>query len=139
MITPLNPIPELHVCEVRDRGLANTERFIIRINESVNIGEFILTLGIRTAPQQAILIRDNLLWFGNLTLNPGDGILVFTGPGEPREFAVKGTTNKGYVVHWGKHQTIFANHGLVPVLFRLSSIQMPDSTTDVPQYPALPG
>ncbi len=50
---------------VFDRGIANKERIVLFVNESVNLGQYGLMIGIRGGDGGAFPIRDNMLWFGD--------------------------------------------------------------------------
>lgn len=125
-------LTEITVIEVYDRGIPNKERILISINEKVNMGQYGLMLGVSSISKFAIPIRDNLLWFGDVELQEGDFVYVYTGSGEARVNEFPDGKNL-YTVHWGKPQTILARSEIVPILFRVDAVDVADLPSNVPQ------
>ncbi len=118
-------LTELTVVGVYDRGKPNQERIVLVANDTVNLGQYGLMLGIRAADGSAIPLRDNMLWFGNGYASKGDWIFVYTGPGEPRVSDLTNTKDKLYIVHWGRGKTVLGRKEIVPILFRVDAVQVP--------------
>lgn len=118
-------IDELQLYGVYDSGIPNLERIVIRVLQSVDMGEFGLMLGIRGHGGSAIPIQDNMLWFGHGYLSAGDWIFVYTSPGQAKVIDVPNTEGRIVSVHWGKSVTIFNGPEFLPILFRIGAIQVP--------------
>lgn len=117
-------ISELKVVEVADRGVPNLERIVMRANEVVRVGEFAVLLGVRQQGDSAYPIRDNFYWFGHGIVNKGDWVFLYTGPGETRTVELPGTTEKLYVVHWGRENVILNHQEIVPILIRIDAVDV---------------
>lgn len=118
-------IGELSLIGVYDRGVPNQERIVIQANETVNLGQYGLMIGVRSVGNSAFPVRDNLLWFGDGIVKQGDWIFVYTGPGKAKVSPIPNTDINLYSVHWDRGTTILANQELVPILFRVDAIQVP--------------
>ena len=129
----LASITELSVIGVYDRGVANLERIVIQANQAVNLGQFGIMLGYRTADGLANPYNDHLFWFGDGILQQGDWIFVYSGQGEPKASEVPGQNQKIYTVHWGKGTTIFAHSEITPILFRADAVQLATPPLNLPQ------
>lgn len=125
-------IQEITVYDVFDRGVPNQERIVLRINETLNLGRYGLMLGIRAENGSAFPLRDNLLWFGDAIVNRGDWLFVYTGPGEPKASPVPNGQENMYSIHWGRPHVILHNRDVVPILFRVDAVQVPNSSTLLP-------
>lgn len=128
----VSDIIELDVHGVFDRGLPNKERIAIYVKSPLNIGQYGLMIGIKASGGTAIPIRDNLFWFGDGFLNAGDWIFIYTGAGTPRASNVPGSNAKLYISHWGKPTTIFQAPELVPILFRVDAVFIPQEKSLLP-------
>ena len=117
-------ITELSVVGVYERGVPNQERIVIVANELVEMGRFGVLLGLRQQ-SSAFPIRDNFYWFGEGTVNKGDWIYLYTGPGATRTIELPGTTEKVYSLHWGRDRTVLDHQELVPILFRVDAVNIP--------------
>ncbi|MEW8026565.1 MAG: hypothetical protein AB2792_20690 [Candidatus Thiodiazotropha sp.] len=130
-------LSELQLFSVADRGIPNSERIPIQVREHTDMGQFGLMVGVSSNNGFAMPIRDNLFWFGDGTVNPGDWILVYTGNGAPQKLDWHTPPgSKLYVVHWGRDKTMFANSQVVPVLFKAGSILVDQPPSDMPQLNA---
>lgn len=120
----LSSIYELRITEVRDRGVPNRECVAMRINMTVDLGQFGIILGVRGQTGYASPVKDNFFWFGEATLNQGDWLFLYTGPGEARRSQIPNTNQFIYSIHWGRDKTLFHNENIVPLLFKMESIQV---------------
>lgn len=130
----LQSLSELLLYPVSDRGIPNSERIPILVQEHTDMGKFGVMLGLANRKSFANPYQDNLFWFGDGIVKPGDWIFLYTGNGTPR--ADDWHTPQGskiYSVHWGKSKTIFANSSIVPILFRADAVQVGSSVVDLPQ------
>jgi hypothetical protein len=128
----VNTITELELVGTFDRGLPNQERIVIIANQTSNLGQYGLMIGVRGPNGMAFPIRDNLLWFGDALVNKGDWIFVYTGPGEARTTLLPNTQERLYSIHWGRKETILHHHDLVPILFRVDAVYVPQEITSLP-------
>ncbi|MCE9936355.1 hypothetical protein [Aeromonas salmonicida] len=124
-------ISELEIRGIYDRGHPNMERIAIYVNSPLNIGQYGIMLGVRADAGSAFPIKDNLFWFGDGLLNPGDWIFVYTGSGVATNNGIPNSTSKVYTTHWGKPTTIFHGQNIVPMLFRADAVQVPSDTPNL--------
>lgn len=129
----VNLINELSVIGVYDRGIPNQERIVLHVTETVNLGQYGLMIGVRAQDGTAFPVRDNLLWFGDGVVARGDWIFIYTGPGEPKVSTLPNTNNRTYTLHWGRAETILHNREVVPILFRVDAVQVPQETASLPE------
>lgn len=129
----VNIVTEITVVGVFDRGIPNQERIVLRVNDTVNLGQYGLMVGVRGGNGAAFPIRDNLLWFGDGFVNSGDWIFVYTGPGEPRATTLPNTQERLYSLHWGRTQTMLHHRDVVPILFRVDAVQVPQEVASLPK------
>ena len=80
MTTRLPVILDLAIVGVADVGVPGLERIGLRPMARVNLGEFIITLGFQTGPQQAIPYANVSIWLGEIIIEPPAWVIVFTGP-----------------------------------------------------------
>lgn len=121
----VSDIIELDVNGVFDRGSPNMERIAIHVKVPLNIGQYGLMVGIKGDAGSAFPIKDHMFWFGDGFLNAGDWIFIYTGAGELRVSDIPGTNAKLYSTHWGKPSTLFHAPELVPILFRVDAVFVP--------------
>lgn len=126
----VNLITELSA-GVFDRGIPNQERIVLFVNESVNLGQYGLMIGIRGGNNGAVPIRDNMLWFGDGMVNKGDWIFVYTGPGEAKTTQLPNNKERLYSIHWGRKETILHHHDLMPILFKVNAVIVPQEMENV--------
>jgi len=125
-------VTEITVAGVFDRGVPNQERVVLHINETLNLGQYGLMIGLRSHGGSAFPIRDNLFWFGDGFVKRGDWIYIYTGPGEPKTTTLPNSQEHLYTVHWGRNQTILHHRDLVPILFRVDAVQVPQEAVGLP-------
>lgn len=127
-------LQELELYAVADRGIPNTERVPILVREPTDIGQFGLMVGYSDTTGSAHPMRDNLFWFGNGLVNPGDWIIVYTGGGiQKTEDWHTPPGSKVYTVHWGRDRTMFTNGSIVPILFKVGAVHVDLPPSDLPQ------
>lgn len=126
-------ITELSIVGVFSRGTPNEERIVLRVNETLHLGQYGLMIGVRLGGGFASPIQDNLLWFGDGILNKGDWVFIYTGPGKARVTNLPNSQEKLYSIHWGRQATFLSNTDFVPILFRVDAVQVPDSVLSLPQ------
>lgn len=124
----VNTITELSIVGVHERGVPNEERIVLIANETVNLGQYGLMIGVRAEKNSAFPIHDNLLWFGDGIVNKGDWIFIYTGPGDAKSSDIPSTSERIYSIHWGKNKTVLDSEEVVPILFRVDAVQLPSKT-----------
>lgn len=98
-------------------------------NLGVDLGRFGLMLGLYTAPTTARPYFDNLFWFGDGIVKPGDCLFVYTGSGAPVKSKSPNGINDVFNLFWGKPYTLFAESDIAPILFRVDAVNvLPKST-----------
>ncbi len=115
-------IQELSIVEVYDRGVPNRECIAIAVNETLNLGQYGIMLGVRGPTGYAFPIKDNLFWFGDGIVNSNDWLFLYTGAGNPKSNQIPNTQHYTYTLHWGRRTTILSNHEIVPILFRVDAV-----------------
>ena len=128
-------VTELEIVGVFDRGLPNKERIIIYVNDSTNMGQYGIMLGIRTQNAMATPIADQLFWFGDGIVAKDDVLFIYTGPGVFQHSPFPNSTSTGYSLHWGKASTVLANSTIVPILCRIDAVHIQPDKVDRPQLP----
>lgn len=127
-------IPELLLFDVADRGIPNSERVQIRVEQTTDMGRYGIMVGYANNSGFTVPFQDNLYWFGDGLVHPGDWILVYTGSGEPRtDNWTQPPGSKVYSIHWGRSKTMFANSQMIPILFRTDAAVIGNPPGDVPQ------
>ena len=129
----VSDIKELEVREVFDRGVPNLERVAIFVKEPVDLGRYGIMVGIKENRGSALPIRDHLFWFGDGLVQAGDWIYIYTGAGEGRVSTIPGSSSSIYAVHWGKNITLFHAPELVPILFRVDAVFVPQERMQLPK------
>jgi hypothetical protein len=118
---------------------AYKERIPHRIESELDIGEYALTLGVRSpAPGFVIPVKDALFWFGSGNLVPGDWIFLYTGAGTPSVIPPdENVHGRLLVVYWGRSETVFHDPQIVPVIWHVGGMRTPPVPKAVRQVPAL--
>ncbi len=130
MIVPTTP--ELSVITILDRGVPNSECIAISVLESTDLGQYGIMIGHFAPSNLALPFQDHLFWFGDGLVKAGDWIFVNTGAGEPRLSKTSDQKNDIYTVFWKKAKTVFANSNIVPILFKIDSVDVLLPPADVP-------
>src|SRR5262249_31570481 len=117
----------LHLEGVWDRGVPNTERIALRPTRPVNLGEYVVGLGVRTPDGATFPLRDDFMWLEEGVLEPPAWVFIYTGPGVRRFTTVMGTTEPALVLHWGRDHTVLNDARVYPVVYHLEGILTPQS------------
>lgn len=125
-------IRELTVIGVHDRGIPNQERIVIAANETVNLGQYGLMVGLKGSTGTAYPIKDNLLWFGDAEIKEGDWLFVYTGHGKAKVSTLPNNSSRIISIHWGRDWTIFLSPEVVPILFRVDAVHVPSTQSALP-------
>ena len=117
--------PPLELITVIYRNKPNQECVHLQANGRVNLGEYLLCVGMRLL-NDAIPLQTYLFWFGNHIVAPETWVMVYTGPGEPVLTTQTSDKKPALVFHWNQPRTIFSDDQLVPCLIHMdvSKIQI---------------
>jgi hypothetical protein len=122
---------EIDVVGVFERGIPNHERIVLCANQALNLGQYGMMIGLRAENGSAFPIKDNLLWFGDGMVAKGDWIFLYTGPGEAQTTNLPNSQESLYSIHWGRKQTILDSPDVVPILFRVDAVNIPNQAPDL--------
>jgi hypothetical protein len=136
MILPITE--ELTVVSILDRGVPNQECIALQINQPVDLGQFGIMIGVLGADGYAVPIRDQLFWLGGARVEAGDWIFINTGDGEPRLSKTFDQQHNIYTVFWKKTNTVFANTNVVPILFKVETVDVLRPPINRPQLQKTP-
>lgn len=64
---------ELTVISILNRGLPNQESIAIRVNDSIDLGQYGIMLGMYSHLKLAMPFQDSLFWFGYWRSRSGGG------------------------------------------------------------------
>lgn len=109
---------------VFDKGTPNRERICIHTHTDVNIKYYGLFLGLSVGRNFAIPIPDNFFWFGDLSLNKGDWVFLYTGKGTFQSSTIPNGTAKLHTMFWNRDRTIFHDPNIVPILASFHDVQI---------------
>lgn len=130
----VDDLVELSVIRVFERGVANKECIAILVNETTNMGQYGMMLGVAQGTNSAVPVYDQLFWFGDGVAQKGDWIFVYTGSGKPRTTRTTDNLSNIYTVFWGKPTTVLANSYIVPILFRVGAVEVGSPPVDRLQH-----
>ena len=86
-------------------------------------------------------IRDNLFWFGDGIINPGDLVILYTGAGTATINQQPNNTGKLISLFWGRPETVLHDPNVTPILFRVDAVVLGEWPEVAPvnrQKPVLP-
>lgn len=116
----------LSVVGIFDAGVANLERIVLRAEQPVDLAGYLILLALRGQSGGGSLpLRDNMLWLGNTSIDVGDWVYVYTGPGEAQTSVLPNNPNRVVSMYWGKNQTIFQGTHLTAALVKIEHVQYP--------------
>lgn len=124
-------IKDLQIRDVVDHGVPNLERIAIYVNETCELGQYCLFLGMPGVDGTTAPLKDHMLWFGHGWVHSGDWLFIYTASGtttvEPNGYAAPGTSIQPRIIniHWGKDHTVFHNRAIVPMLIRMNGLNVP--------------
>jgi hypothetical protein len=107
---------------VFDAGVPNQERIILQVaaKQPVNLAKFIVMPGhVTDDGTGAVPLRDQALWMGDLFLDPGTVIFIYTGKGTPG-FSRTAAGTPSYITFWGRDATMFQDNRIVPMVVEIA-------------------
>lgn len=122
-ITVLPKVWALDLLDLYAPGVPNEERIYLKAIVDTRLGEYFIFPGWRITDDLAIPFKNDLFWFGNLTVAAGTWVIIYTGPGETK-FTTLTNGEPALVLHWGKPETIFALPQIVPVLIHVDAVRV---------------
>ena len=134
MTTLFPSITEFARLEVLDRGVPNKERIAFRAETTVDTGRFALVLAARVPGTALVMtLPDSSLWLGSKTLSENDWVMMYTGAGTAKTLPPAGGYGSVHIGYWGKDTTVLHDPNVVPVIWRLSGILIPEMPVALPQ------
>jgi hypothetical protein len=129
----LPDIYELVLYGVSNRGIPNREYVTLRAwnYRPVQLGKYLLIAGWGGPDgSSALPFHNHMMWLGELQLQPGQWLFVYTGPGATRTSSTESGESL-LVLHWGCTEVTFTNPNTVPMLFHVASVAINISPNDV--------
>jgi len=112
-------VTDLSIIGVADPGIPNQERIALRPMQTTLLSQFGVAVGVfDSATGGARLLFDNVFWFPDKVVMPPSWVLIFTGPGQPRDLVLD-DGQQGHTFFWQRKTTLFHDVRLVPVLIRV--------------------
>lgn len=130
----VSSIHELETQSVLNPGIPNEECIAIKVNSSINMGQYAIMIGSSGGDTSAIPFKDNLFWFGEAMVNSGDWIFIYTGSGIQSEYKTADKLNNIFNLYWNKPNTLFANTNIVPMLIRIDAVDVPAPPNNLPHH-----
>lgn len=105
---------------IRDRGVPNQERLVLRAILDVDLADFVVLSSQVGMPEHVIAGSLPSYWFPSRQAQSGDRILLYTGSGEiHEEDNHEGGTD--FVFYWNQPSTLWALDGAAVVVLRAES------------------
>jgi hypothetical protein len=121
----LDQLTELNILTVMNRGEPNKECIAINVSETINTAQFGILLGFtKQIDGIATPFQNYFFWFGENVLNKGDWVFIYTGSGKPSAKQSDDDSHNIYTLYWNQPNTLFHNPNIVPMLFKMSEIQV---------------
>ncbi|MFN8693686.1 MAG: hypothetical protein ACK5XX_04700 [Holosporales bacterium] len=132
----LQPLTELTVINVLERGVPNRESIAIRVEQHLNLASYGVFLGFSSLYHgMATPLKDQFFWFGESMVKSNDWIFIYTGHGTPTNTLTSDGLASIYTVYWNRNTTLFHNSNVVPILFRMDAVQVVPTAQALPQLP----
>lgn len=131
----MNLIEEINLVGIFDAGIPNAERVVLQANAQVDLGTYCIIVAFKQGLGLGNLpLRDHFFWLGNMTLNPGDWVFLYTSPGTAQSHPLPNGPGRLVSMYWGKPQTIFQDKNLTAGLISVETARFP---VELPQAPQL--
>jgi hypothetical protein len=112
---------ELHSLEAA--GVPHEERVIFWAREAVDLKLYGVLVGVDIGNGSAIPMPDNYYWFGHITLEAGDWVFLYSGPGTTRTVELN-DGKKLHNLYWGRKKTMFYDRKIVPILISMDLVSI---------------
>jgi hypothetical protein len=118
--------PALEIFGIYDRGVPNSERIVLYANQTVDLVNYFIIIGLRgqLGVDKIIPIPDQFLWLGQNTIQASGWIFIFTGPGKQSITKEINTNEPLLNLYWNKPDVILGHNDLVPALVRADFVQI---------------
>jgi len=120
----LEQVENLELFGVYERGVPNAERIVLRANSIVNLGFYAVGLGAKSENGMAYPIPDQFLWLGEMYLDKGAWVFIFTGKGTPAVTKEQHTGDPMHVMYWHKDAVVLTHDSVVPMLYRFDGVSV---------------
>jgi hypothetical protein len=110
----------LKIVQIWDRGVANKERLDLLVIAPANLNYYSINDTVRMANGNIVAVPKRSYWFTAAQVNPGDHVILYTGPGTNRTvIRTDGRTN--HFFFWGLPSTIWHGTDSCAVLIEMAS------------------
>ncbi len=127
----LEPILELEIVGIYDRGIPNKERVVLRPNMALNLQGFVLGAGWEFPNGTVFPISDRTLFFTEQWIDVESWVVIYTGKGASLVSEMP-TGETAYTYHWGRSAVLFSNPRFTAFLARVSAIQVFQTSRTLP-------
>jgi hypothetical protein len=110
----------LKIIQMIDRGVPNKERLQISVVAPADLSHYAVFDTAKMAGGMVVAIPKHAYWFTALNANPGDSVILYTGPGENASI-IRPDSHKNHFFHWGLQKTIWNDAASVAVLLEIST------------------
>ncbi len=110
----------LKIDQMIDRGVANKERLYISVIAPADLSYYAVFDTVKMTGGKVVAIPKHAYWFTALNVNPGDGVILYTGPG-PNTSAIRADGRHNHFFHWGLKNTIWDGADATAVLLEITT------------------
>lgn len=106
---------DLNIERVRDAGILETERVVLRAIKNVDIGDFVLSAA---ETRDELPVSGSLVaafWMPDKDIKRGNLVVVYTKNGNERE-KLNENGNRSHFFYWGRNEPLWKKGETVPVL-----------------------
>lgn len=116
------PLSEIELYGVLDANVPNKERIVFLPKMDMNLQGYATLLVYKNAEGSLFPLQDHFFWFGNVEVEAYSWIFLYTNSGRFERTRTAETSERAYVFHWGKENTIFSKPDIIPVTIRIDNI-----------------
>jgi hypothetical protein len=109
----------LRIIRIADRGVPNKERLHITALAAADLNYYLILNTTRIGNGLSPLPL-NALWFGPYSVNKGDNIVIYTGPGTASR-SKRADGGEDHFLYWGLRNTIWQDPNTCAVLMAISA------------------
>jgi hypothetical protein len=109
----------LKIIQIVDRGVPGRECVHLAAQVSVNLNFYVVFDTARIGDGLISQFPRNAYWFQHQAVEPGDNVILYTGPGT-NSFAKREGGGTTYSFHWGLNTTIWSEPSSCAVLLEVS-------------------
>jgi hypothetical protein len=109
----------IQLVSIADRGIATLERLHLSVIAPSNLVNYAVFATQRIPPNSIKTPPDFAYWFANMQVYPGDQVILYTGPGQPKvEPRPDGKSNR--FLYWGLGITVWSSPESCAVLLEIN-------------------